>query len=183
MPVTLELSSELLDRTRAHLLRGTRHEDEQVAFFFSEPYAGDRLLRLSDVYFVQPEQFVIQSGFHVRLSDEVRQDLIRRAWDSGAGLVEAHSHPCPGSVDFSPTDLHGLDEWVPHLWWRLKRRPYAALVFGYESFDALAWIEGADQPEPVERLSVAGGRDEVPTQLTIAELRARELRRVSRGGR
>jgi Prokaryotic homologs of the JAB domain len=180
MPVTLQLSSELLERTRAHLLRRTRHEDEQVAFFFSDPYGGDRVLRLTDVYFVPPEQFIFQSGFHVRLSDEVRQYLIRRAWDSNACLVEAHSHPGPGAVDFSPSDLAGFEEWVPHLRWRLKRRPYAALVFGYESFDALAWIDGADQPESVERLSVAGGLDEFPTGTTIAELQSAPARRTSR---
>jgi hypothetical protein len=61
---------------------------------------------------------------------------------------------------------------VPHLWWRLKGRPYAALVFGYESFDGVAWVASPDDPEPVGRLSVVGGQDQLPTRLTISRLRA-----------
>jgi hypothetical protein len=171
MAVTLQLPAKQLDSLRAHLLRHVQDEDEQVAFLFSEPYEGGRLLRLADVYFVPPDEFEYQSGYHVSLSDEVRQYLIRRAWNSNACLVEAHSHPGPGEVKFSLSDLHGFKDWVPHFWWRLKARPYAALVFGYESFDALAWVDGADKPEEVERLAVDGARDEQPTQRTIAELR------------
>lgn len=135
----MELDPHLLERLRAHLLHFEKNEDEQVAFLFSEPYEGDGCLRLKDIYLVPPEQFDFQSGYHVSLTDEARKYLIQRAWADNACLVEAHSHPGPGQVYFSGSDLRGFEDWVPHLWWRLKRRPYAAMVFGYESFDAVAW--------------------------------------------
>ena len=54
----------------------------------------------------------------------------------GASLVEMHSHIGPWPAGFSYADRLGLQETVPHMWWRLKKRPYLALVVTNCSFDA-----------------------------------------------
>ena len=65
-------------------------------------------------------------------------------------------------------DLTG--DWVPHLFWRLRRRPYAALVTAGDTFDALAWVEAADLPEQTERIELDDGGVLVATACTLAAL-------------
>lgn len=168
MGIMLSMGGDLFDALHTHLLRP--HEKrpvEQVAFLFSEPYAGDRALRLSTMHPVPPEDFLVQTDYHVDLAEHVRPDMIKRAWDLDGCLVEAHTHDHHGEVYFSSSDVTGFEDWVPHLWWRLKGRPYAALVFGYESFDGLCWVDGPDRPEQISRLSI-DGRDAIrPTNRTL----------------
>jgi hypothetical protein len=83
-------------------------------------------------------------------------NFFKWAWDAGASLVEAHSHGDTVPACFSPSDLLGLDVWVPHLRWRLRGRPYAAIVTAGDTFDAIAWIDGADQPEQIHHLEIMG---------------------------
>lgn len=110
------------------------------------------------------------------LSDEMRAEIIRWAWAEEASLVEAHSHAF-GPAQFSPSDLEGLEEWVPHLWWRLRGRPYGAIVVADGTVDALAWIEGADVPEQIVTLEIAGEGSIPATGGTLAQLAAWRERR------
>ena len=63
----------------------------------------------------------------------------------------------------------GLGDWVPHVRWRLPGRPYAALVFGDDSFDGLVWTGETSEAGPVAGLRVADEMLE-PTGLSYAEL-------------
>src|SRR5207253_2261676 len=101
-------------------------------------------------------------------------DLIKWAWDRDACLVEAHSHPRGDPARLSPSDFHGLAEWVPHLWWRLRGRPYAALVFGDATVDGLAWVDGAGRPEPIRELHTTDGRSVFCTGLSFERLTAEQ---------
>jgi hypothetical protein len=38
---------------------------------------------------------------------------------------------------------------VSHLWWRLRGRPYAAIVTSTPDLDALAWIDNPGKAEQV----------------------------------
>jgi hypothetical protein len=71
---------------------------------------------------------------------------------------------------FSPSDLFGLDEFVPHVRWRLKGIPYLAVVLGASDFDALVWRSRS--PEPLGSVRVGSRRLE-PTGLTFQSLRQR----------
>jgi hypothetical protein len=53
--------------------------------------------------------------------------------------------------------------------WRLRRRPYVALVFAERSFDALVWVQGND-PEPLEALQITGAGLLHPTNRTYERL-------------
>jgi hypothetical protein len=105
---------------------------------------------------------------HIVLRDRVAAEIIKWAWDENVSLIEAHSHGS-GSAAFSLTDLMGLEEWVPHLSWRLNGRPYGALVVAGDTVDALAWVDDALTPQQVKRLRV-GLATLRPTGLTRANL-------------
>ncbi len=168
MSLSLSIDTALHDDLSDHLRTG---DIEQVAFLFSEPYEAQSELKLVDLYPVPPEGFDFQSDYHVALTDQVRATVIKRAWDSGGCLIEAHSHEFGDPVSFSDSDLYGFTDWVPHVRWRLRRRPYIALVFGEETFDALVWADGLSSPEPLDRLRTGGASERLPTNRTLEELR------------
>jgi hypothetical protein len=68
-----------------------------------------------------------------------------------------------------PTDWMGLDQFVPHVWWRLGHRPYVALVFGETTFDAVVWRAGPEAPEPLEGLRVDDQETRRPTGLSLLQ--------------
>jgi hypothetical protein len=122
---------------------------EQVGFFLADWVPEERAFRICCWQPVLSSGYAIQTDYHVRLRDEAKAEMIKWAWDSGKSLIEAHSHGSQGRARFSPSDLAGFEEWVPHLWWRLQRRPYAAIVTQGETFDGWAWIENATDAEQV----------------------------------
>ncbi len=134
----------------SHLL-GHPDGHEEAAFVFADvsveegvvvfEYAGHRL--------VPPDGFELRSAYYLELTDNERAGAIKRAHDMGTTLVEMHSHPFQGRAGFSPSDIAGLREFVPHVRWRLRKKPYAALVLGRKSFDALAWTEDGPHPVPL----------------------------------
>jgi hypothetical protein len=66
---------------------------------------------------------------------------------------------------------------VPHLWWRLKARPYAAIVVGGEAFDGFAWIDSADEPEQIEEFIVEKERGIQPTRMSLGCLERLDQKR------
>src|SRR5258705_270857 len=125
---------------RGHLLpRGG--ECEEAAFLFAHPetIADSTVLSVIECIMIPPEGFASRSRFYLELTDETRAAVIKRAHDLGAGLIECHSHPGQRGAFFSWSDLHGFDDFVPHVRWRLSGRPYAAVVFASDSIDVIAW--------------------------------------------
>src|SRR6266487_1407438 len=102
----------------------------------------------------------------MELADETRAQVIKRAHDLGASMVEFHSHPYPWPARFSESDRVGLEEFVPHVWWRLKGRPYAAVVVAPSGFDGLVWMTSPDRPEQLDGIA-CGDRLLRPTGLTL----------------
>jgi hypothetical protein len=163
MDTLIRLPSTLYEDLARHMRRS---ELEEVAFLAARPEA-EGALDAFELYRVEPECFAFQSDFHVRLSDQGRQAVIAWAHDREAALIEAHAHRDRWPAEFSPSDMSGLGDWVPHVRWRLRRRPYAALVFADSSYDGLAWTAAATTPDGVAALSIDGRLLE-PTRLTIA---------------
>jgi hypothetical protein len=144
---------------------------EHVAFLFTRPLAVGSPLRVIEIYRVPPEGFDFQSDYHVELTDDVRALVIKRASDLAGCLIEAHSHTGGPPAAFSESDLYGFRDWVPHVRWRLGKRPYAALVFAGDSFDALVWEGDDDAPRPLSSLSIEGGKTNKPSLITYKRLR------------
>jgi hypothetical protein len=124
------------------------------------------LIETLDIQFVSSCDLEKQCADYLELTDEFRAKVIKKASDANTCLVEAHSHIGQGIAAFSHTDIMGLRETVPHMQWRLPSRPYVALVFAGETFDALAWQANAKIPVPLSRLRV-GRRSIRPTNISI----------------
>ena len=174
MSAVLVADGGLYESSRRHLT--TR--PEEAGFFLADYDSATRSLTLRTWRSIPPDGFESQSDLHLTLRDGVRAEAIKWAWDNDSCLVEAHSHGANRSACFSPSDVSGLDEWVPHLWWRLRGRPYAAIVIAGDTFDALAWIDGANKPEQVAHLA-ADNELHRPTALTLPQLD--DFRKWTRG--
>lgn len=143
---------------------------ESAGFFLADWDGEQGLLRLRGWQPVQADGLKYQSDVHVSLTEATQTEIIRWAWDNGAGLVEAHSHGGKGPACFSPSDLSGFAEWVPHVWWRLQRRPYVAMVVAGSTFDGLAWISAPQRPQQVAAIDV-DGRSIEATRETLSRLK------------
>jgi hypothetical protein len=157
---SLKIPKPIFEELREQMNRGP---EEQVGFLYAA--ADGDCFTVTELYRVPPEGFAAQSPQHLALSDDVRAKVLSHAWSHGGGLIEAHSHPGARSACFSPTDLSGLDEWVPHVRWRLQGAPYVALVFAADDFDALVWSRESPEPQPLDSL-YAGERKLRPSNLT-----------------
>lgn len=159
-PVFLELERDLWDALERHLLP-PRPRAEEAAFMFVQPAAAPRtemVLRAVAHELVAADGFELRSLRAIELSDATRGRVIKRAHDLSSSVVELHSHPFPYPAEFSGSDRAGLEELVPHIRWRLKSRPYVAIVVAPDSFDALVWAE-PDDPRPRTLAGVRVGAD------------------------
>ncbi len=161
--IILELPQPAFKAIIAHLLPGDT-QNEQAAFVYAK--AEDRETRLEITLIewepIYPQDFAYHSELYLELGDKKQGQIIKKAHDLGACLVEWHSHPLFWPAAFSSSDLLGFKEFVPHVMWRLKGRPYAAVVATPFDFDALAWIDGKGRPCQVTALRV-GSQELHPT--------------------
>ncbi len=165
---TIQIPEEVYRKIHDHLLP-EEPEAEEAAMVFAQPiFSDERLDRLEylEWYAVDPSGFSFRSLYHFELSDKTRAYVIKRAHDLGASIIEFHSHPYPYDAVFSWSDLSGFEEFVPHVWWRLKGKPYAAVVVAPSNIDALIWYNGPNTPEQVNEI-VIGDRSIKPTRLTM----------------
>ncbi len=141
---------------------------EQAAFLHSrfEEKGDESIFKMIELDLVTPEALAFQSEFHLELGDLKRAQLIKKAHDLNACLTEWHSHPSYYPAAFSISDMCGFEEFVPHVRWRLKQRPYAAIVLAPRDFDALAWIKETDHPCQVDSIRV-GSKEFFPTKKTL----------------
>jgi hypothetical protein len=165
--VFFDLAGGLQRQLWAHLLQ---NKVEQVAFVFAGVDTSNdaTVFTAKEAYFASPKDFEIQSEFHVDLTDEARARIIKRAWDTGTALVELHSHPGDyWPARFSPSDLAGFAEFVPHCRWRLRGQPYLAIVVSPGTVDALAWIDASKAAVGLDAIRMDDGSQIVPTNNTI----------------
>lgn len=164
--ILLKIPKTIQTNIWAHLLP-KRFAVEEAAFLFVRRESEDKAEFFSYVDWipVPPKGFLSRSAFHFELTDEIRAVVIKRAHDLGTSLVEFHSHKGRRPAEFSASDLLGFREFVPHVWWRLKGRPYAAVVLSRSGFDGLVWSTGPDTPRRLNGV-VVGKSVLTPTRLT-----------------
>lgn len=155
--IALELPDDAYYQLWYHLLP-PEQQNEQAAFAFVRPRAANDSSNFSLVkwYPIPPEGFEYQSGFHLELADAERARVIKTAHDLNSSIVEFHSHLSARKPAFSGSDLIGFDETVPHFMWRLKGKPYFAVVVSRSGFDGLAWISNPQTPTQLN--SIRAGR-------------------------
>lgn len=167
MRIGLKLPDGMYEDLLDHLLP-SNSSYEQAAFLFAVPQRTEDAVVLNTVDSAKlvATDFAVQAVDYLELADGTRARLIKRAHDLDASLIEMHSHPGPWNAAFSRSDLLGLSETVPHMWWRLKRRPYAAIVVAPSGFDAMVWLDSPELPRALDYLA-AGSRMLRPTNVTI----------------
>ena len=139
-----------------HLLP-PRFRAEEAAFVYVTPKTerDATVFKYLEWIPVPPDGFASRSAFHFELTDETRGAVIKRAHDLDASLVELHSHDGFRPGQFSPSDLAGFEEFVPHVWWRLKGRPYLAVVASRTGFDGLVWMSDPKTPDRLDGIRIA----------------------------
>jgi proteasome lid subunit RPN8/RPN11 len=163
----LELPRTVYPELHRHLVRNPGG-NEEAAFVFAQHSATDNRFTYVEWAPVPPEGFVVQLPYHFELTDETRRRTIKRAHDLGCSVIEVHSHTGPWPAQFSPSDWSGFEETVPHFWWRLKARPYAALVVTKDGFDGFAWLVDPNAPTRLAGIAI-GNQLLEPTRLSPLE--------------
>jgi hypothetical protein len=165
------------------ILPATVHEDlmshllpaggecEEAAFVFATAERDHEVVRFHFVEAakLKSSDFAYRSADYLELTDSTRRQLIKHAHDLKTSIIEIHSHVGGPGAQFSYSDRAGLKETVPHMWWRLPQRPYAAIVVAAEGFDAAIWVDSPLRPVPLTQL-LAGNRILYPTNRTFGLL-------------
>jgi hypothetical protein len=147
-----------MDERMWHAARRQAVSDvEQACFFLARPRGP--VLECHAMRTVDADGFACQTAAHIALTDELAAELIGWAARQRSCLIELHSHGGRGAPCLSATDISGLEEWVPHVRWRLGSVPYVALVQSRTAIDGLAWADG---PSPVALTGVAVGAALIP---------------------
>ena len=143
---------------------------ESAAFIFAKYSKSNQVLLLTaqDFFLVGKDGFKEQYNDYIELSDEARVSIIKKAHQTNTALIELHSHPfnSPWAAAFSLSDMSGFKETVPHMWWRLPGRPYAAIVVAPRGFDSLVWWKDPHSPGCLTALRVDGEILQ-PTNITL----------------
>ena len=162
----LHLPGEVHQRIWQHLF-GDGSRDEAAGFVFVKhrDEGEKQIFEYIEWYAVPDDGFSVRNEYHFELADEILAQVIKRAHDLDASLVEVHSHNGQWPAAFSPSDQLGFREFVPHVWWRLKRRPYLAVVATKRDFDCLVWITGPEEPQHLSSI-VVDGQTLTPTGLS-----------------
>lgn len=153
------------------LPRHLRSEEAGFMYVRHNPQYEVEVFEYVDWYLVPPNGFLNRSLYHFELTDETRARIIKKAHDLGTSLVEFHSHAGSWPAAFSASDLFGFQEFVPHAWWRLKSKPYLALVVTRASFDGLAWLNNPRTPQYLDGI-VVDGSILTPTKLSPLRYKA-----------
>ena len=166
----LILTAQFHERLLAHL-RADEDGPEQAAFLFCQTTAtcDESKFVPRDAAFLSHEDFETHMRHYLELRDETKASLIKRAHDLKSSIVEFHSHPGQFDAEFSFSDLDGFNEFVPHVRWRLRGRPYIAIVCGATDFDSLVWQGSSGSPDGLADI-VVDGRRLFPTGRTLATL-------------
>ncbi|MFN8140419.1 MAG: hypothetical protein U0R49_11540 [Fimbriimonadales bacterium] len=145
---------------------------EQAAFAFMESAESrdDLILTCIEVRLLAGNELSHQSVYNIEVAESVQAEVIKRAHDLSSSLMELHSHVFDSGPSFSYSDWLGFEEFVPHVWFRLKQKPYAALVMSPAGIDALGWE--SDPRRPVEVSAVLIG-DQVlaPSRISFERMR------------
>ena len=164
--VLLDIEPDMYGVVWQHLLSQDQMT-ESAGFMFVKPvlHGNTQVFEPIEWFPVPPEGFLELTDRHFALTDETRAWIIKRAHDLGASIAEFHSHNGPWPAAFSLTDQMGFQEFVPHVWWRLKGKPYLAVVVAPTGFDGLVWITDSASPRYLDSI-VSGNTVHRPTQLS-----------------
>lgn len=146
---------------REHLFQ---NELEQGAFLFAHTVNGsDEFgLEATDIYLIPPRGWQVQLDVYLEMKDSERAKIMNIARTRGLAVIDCHSHPnSEDEVWFSPSDHLGTIEFASYAKWKLEGRPYAAMVWGTLSVDAVIWYDTFVEAYQVDEVRVIGSSTEI----------------------
>jgi hypothetical protein len=168
----LKLDAQLKDELWRHLLGDDLHCEQAAFLYTAQAAVGDGVAVDVVAHELLPRSdFAAQYSDYLELADDARVRIMKRAHALNASIVEIHSHPSDWPAEFSLSDRRGLKETVPHVRWRLKGRPYLAVVVARSSYDALVWAFGS---EPELLLLEVDGERLLPTGRSVRSWNGRQ---------
>lgn len=187
MKCAISISVSMKERLLEHFFQ---NHLEQGAFVFARAVDGteDSLrLEATEMYLIPPEGWAVQLEVYLEMKDAERAKIMKIARDGGYAVLDCHSHP--GShdrVEFSESDRAGINDFAAYAKWKLSGQPYAAMVWGEESVDAVIWYGNFDRAHSVQEVLVADrdvSRVLIPrgTWFSPRSLRGRKLRLPKHG--
>jgi hypothetical protein len=141
---------------RAHLFQ---NELEQGAFLFAETKSAGAGVELSvcDYYLVPARGWDVQMEIYLEMKDSERAKIMELAREENLCAIDCHSHPKAGEdVWFSPSDIAGISDFAQYAKWKLDGKPFAAMVWGEQSIDAVFWQKDFATAERVARVDIVG---------------------------
>ncbi len=167
MKTILSITSKVFRKLKNHLLP-IEGDLEEAAFVFTSliKNKNELIFKYKEWFPVQKAGFSNRSSYHFELTNELRAGIIKKAHDLDCSIIEFHSHLGSYPSCFSPSDWCGFEEFVPHVLWRLKGKPYVAVVVTKSGFDALVWKSKGQNPKFLNELRI-GKNSMSPTRLSF----------------
>lgn len=157
MKTSIFIPAMIADTLRAHLFQ---NEVEQGAFLFAraEQTADTLSLVAEESYLVPARGWEVQMDVYLQMKDSERGKIMQMARAKKLCAIDCHSHPYSGGdVWFSPSDVAGITDFAAYAKWKLDGRPFAAMVWGETSVDAVMWSGDFGGPTVPDEIRIVGG--------------------------
>lgn len=131
------------------------HKEQGCFLFIDVRFYGAVLnLFVKEVHLIKSDRWNYQSDFHLELKDEEKVKVMLMARRKNYDLIECHSHCSSGVAQFSHSDMHGLDEFVRYVWWKLPGKIYGALVWTEDDVTGKVWLPQNSVPLPISEIRI-----------------------------
>jgi hypothetical protein len=152
----ITIPSTIEKKLRKHLFQS---ELEQGAFLFAGINRSKKELNfvVKDYYPVPEDGWQVQLDVYLEMKDSERSKIMAMARKNGYAVIDCHSHPGSNDeVQFSPSDRYGISDFAAYAKWKLDGKPFAAMVWGEDSVDAVVWMDKFKKAFPVDELRIPG---------------------------
>lgn len=143
-----------------------QNELEQGAFLFADARREGEELNLvaTDYYLVPTCGWEVQVEYYLQMKDSERAKIMKLAREKNLCAIDCHSHPrACDDVWFSPSDVAGITEFAQYAKWKLGCKPFAAMVWGEQSVDAVVWQGEFTHAERVAQANILGSTNRILT--------------------
>jgi hypothetical protein len=156
MKFIISIPFEIERLVREHLFQ---NDLEQSAFLMANSilHKNQLVLNVVDTYLVPKEGWQVQHNLYLEMKDSERAKIMNIARLGGYAVIDCHSHPDSNSqVWFSPSDQYGITDFAAYAKWKLGNKPFAAMVWGEASLDAVVWWGDFKKPYIVNEVRIKG---------------------------
>lgn len=138
---------------RSHLFQGHK---EQGCFLFADTRFDYGIMNLyvKEIHCITADSWDDHGESHLELNDEEKVRVMLMAQKRNYDLIECHSHRFCGVAKFSSSDIRGLDEFVPYVWWKLPSKIYGALVWTENDVAGQVWMPKKRNFLPVSEIRI-----------------------------